>query len=277
VYVRRRFTFTEEFQLRHELPNIAGWLANPELPDAGHRSGMLSFVYLALSSPMGPKLAPDAQRLSLTGSEIPGTPYGGALRTSRMSHARNIARQPLSTGRFMVGFGAKRFLARERRSPGFFVYNRDNLYPFQFHGEHLPNPSSTVSLSEEVDALGRHKLDIDLRFADQDIDGIVRAHQYWDSYLRSSGVGRIEYLHPDVHEAVARRLGGGFHQIGTTRMSASPTGGVVDGNLAVHGTENVFVASSSTFVTSGQANSTFMIVAYAIRLAEHLGSELRSR
>jgi choline dehydrogenase-like flavoprotein len=30
------------------------------------------------------------------------------------------------------------------------------------------------------------------------------------------------------------------------------------------------VASSSTFVTSGQANSTFMIVAFALRLADHL-------
>jgi choline dehydrogenase-like flavoprotein len=71
-------------------------------------------------------------------------------------------------------------------------------------------------------------------------------------------------------------LGGGFHQIGTTRMSASPSGGVVDQNLAVHGVPNVYVASSSAFVTSGQANSTFMVVAFALRLADRLAGHLRS-
>jgi choline dehydrogenase-like flavoprotein len=53
-------------------------------------------------------------------------------------------------------------------------------------------------------------------------------------------------------------------------MSDAPGEGVVDRNLAVHGVGNVYVASSSTFVTSGQANSTFMIVAFALRLADHL-------
>jgi choline dehydrogenase-like flavoprotein len=50
----------------------------------------------------------------------------------------------------------------------------------------------------------------------------------------------------------------------------------VDQNLAVHGAPNVYVASSSTFVTSGQANSTFMIVAFAVRLADHLRWALRT-
>jgi choline dehydrogenase-like flavoprotein len=65
-------------------------------------------------------------------------------------------------------------------------------------------------------------------------------------------------------------LGGGFHQSGTTRMAAVESEGVVDSDLRVFGVENLYVASSSTFVTSGQANSTFMIVAFATRLADHL-------
>ncbi len=276
VYVRRRFAFTTQFQLAQELPNIVGCLANPELADARHGSGPLSFVYLALVSPLGPKFAPDAQRLSLTGTEIPGAPYGAAERTPWSSHLANIAREPLATGRFMVGFGVRRFLARGRRSPGFYVYRKDNVYPLRFHGEHLPRYESRVSLSDGVDAVGRRKLRIDLRFSEGDVDGVVRAHRHWDAYLRSSGVGRLEYLHPDPHEAVRAQLGGGFHQVGTTRMAASPRQGVVDGDLAVHGARNVFVASSSTFVTSSQANSTFMVVAYAVRLADHLCQRLRA-
>ena len=58
-------------------------------------------------------------------------------------------------------------------------------------------------------------------------------------------------------------------------MSASPSDGVVDQNLGVHGVPNLYVASSSTFVTSGQANSTFMVVVFALRLVDHLARQLR--
>jgi choline dehydrogenase-like flavoprotein len=276
VYVRRRFSFAEEYQREHGLPNVVSWLGNPEIPDARHGSGQLSFVYLALTSPLGPMLAPEAQRLALTGAEIPGTPYGGATVTSRGSHLRNIARQPISTGHFMIDFGLRRFLARGRRVPGFFAYSRQNQYPLQYHGEQLPNPSSKVGLSFEMDRLGRRRLTIDLRFSTRDIEGIVRAHEHWDRYFRNLGVGRLEYVDGDLNQAIEKRLGGGFHQMGTTRMASSPSDGVVDQNLAVHGVPNLYVASSSIFVTSGQANSTFMVIAFALRLADHLARQLRA-
>ena len=70
------------------------------------------------------------------------------------------------------------------------------------------------------------------------------------------------------------QLYGGYHQAGTTRMSARPEDGVVDRNLAVHNIGNLHVASSSTFVTSSHANSTMMILVFALRLADHLRREL---
>ncbi|NNE07246.1 MAG: hypothetical protein HKN20_01665, partial [Gemmatimonadetes bacterium] len=45
---------------------------------------------------------------------------------------------------------------------------------------------------------------------------------------------------------------------------------VVDPELRVHGTGNLFVAGSSVFVTSGLANPTLSIVALAHRLADRL-------
>lgn len=269
-FVRRRFAFTEEFQRSEELPNIVAWVDNPEVADAEHDCGELSTVYLALKSPLGPMVAGEAQRLSITGTFIPGTPYGGADASPPLEHLRNIARHPVRTARFMAGFGSMRLLSRGRKAPGFMVHNDREVYPFEYHGEQRPNYDSRIWLTDDRDSLGMRRVGIDLRFADDDVLGAIRAHEHWDRYLRSNGIGHLEYLDGDVRGAIERRLGGGFHQVGSTRMSASPDDGVVDADLRIHSVENVFVASSSTFVTSSHANPTLMIVAFAVRLAAHL-------
>jgi len=276
TYIRRRLSISRQTQHERHLPNVAAWLANPELADPRHLSGVLSFAYLMLRSPLGRRVASDAQRLALTGETVPGSPYGGAERGSVRQHLRNMSCDPWPVVRFAAGFGSGRFLPHRRRVPGFFVYSKETLYPLQYHGEQVPNPKSQVTLSGNRDAVGMPRLRIDLKFMPQDADGIVRAHQLWDSFLRKFGVGRLEYLSPDPEEAVWSRLGGGFHQLGTTRMAARPQDGVVDPNLAVHGSKNLFVASSSAFVTAGQANPTFMIIAFAVRLADRLAAVLPS-
>ena len=269
VYVRRRLSFSREFQHKRQLPNIVAWLANREPADPKHKSGVLSFVYLMLSSPFGKYVATDAQRRSLRGEKIPGSPYGEAEQGPVWEHLRNIVRQPIATARFVFGFGVGRFLSR-RPTPGFFVYSPENVYPLQYHGEHRPHRDSRVTLADDRDELGMPRLRIDIKFSEEDVKGVIAAHECWDEYLRSTGIGKIEYLHQDLGEAIMSRSGGGFHQIGTTRMAMNSEDGVVDANLTVHGIANLSVVGSSTFVSSGQANSTFLIVLLAMRLAEHL-------
>lgn len=275
VYVRRRLTFTPEFQREQRLPNVVSWLANPELPNPSHHSGPLSLIYLALASPVGHVFAPEAQRRSLTGQHVPGAPYGATTRGPIRAHLRNLLSDFGATARLLTGFGVHRFLPG-RQAPGFFVFSPTNTYPLQYHGEHLPNRDSRVMLDESRDALGMPRLRIDLRFTEADVDGVVRAHEHWDAYLRQHRAGHLRYRSSDVAQEVWRRIGGGFHQSGTTRMSASERDGVVDANLAVHGFDDLFVVSSSTFVTSSQANSTFTIVTFALRLADHLRKERTS-
>jgi choline dehydrogenase-like flavoprotein len=60
------------------------------------------------------------------------------------------------------------------------------------------------------------------------------------------------------------------HHMGGTRMSTDASGGVVDPDLRVHGTDNLYVISSSVFVTAGVANPTLTIAALAHRLSDHL-------
>jgi choline dehydrogenase-like flavoprotein len=218
---------------------------------------------------LGPAFAPDAQRRSLTGDHVPGAPYGVARKGPVRAHLRNVASDLGGTLRFLSDFGVQRFVPN-RRAPGFFDYSPTNTYPLQYHGEHRPNRDSRVTLTDERDPLGLPRLKVDLRFADADVDGVVRAHERWDAHLRASGVGALEYRSADVAGDVWEHIGGGFHQSGTTRMARRAEDGVVDAQLAVHGFDDLYVASSSTFVTSSQANSTFMIIAFAVRLADHL-------
>jgi choline dehydrogenase-like flavoprotein len=189
----------------------------------------------------------------------------------------NVARDCPSVARFAVGFGVRRFLAGGRKAPGFFsAYSGENCYPLQYNGEQIPSRHSRVSLASDRDAVGMPRLNIDLRFSQADVDGILRCHEVWDEYLQRNCCGRLEYVSPDPGSVVWSMLGGGTHQLGTTRMASKAEDGVVNEHLAVHGITNLFVASSSVMLTSSQANPTFMVIVLALRLADRLTRELRA-
>lgn len=266
VYVRHRLSFSRATLLREQMPNIVGWLVNPEIAKPEHGSGVLSFAYLALSSPFfGKRFIAEGIRQAAIG-QGPRVVW---------PHVMNMLRDLPATAVFVPTFAYRRFLVR-RKAPGFFVRSAANRYPLQYHGEHVPNPESRVTLSDERDELGMPRLQIDLRYCRQDVDGVLRAHELWDTHLRRHGCGRIEYHEGDLWAMIEAQAADGYHQAGTTRMNRDPAHGVVDEHLRVHGIDNLHLASSSTFVTSGQANTTFMIVAFALRLADHLHEILRA-
>lgn len=62
------------------------------------------------------------------------------------------------------------------------------------------------------------------------------------------------------------------HAGSTCRMSIDPADGVVDGNLQVHGTDNLYVCSNAVFPNIGAVNPTLTVTALALRLADHLSS-----
>lgn len=268
VYVRRRFTLSPETQREEGLPNVALWMVNPEPGDASHGSGVLSLVYLALTSPFGRHFVAEGIRQAHVKTGWP---------TTVRAHLRNLNRDFGPAFAFAFSFGYRRFLRRGRKVPGFYVRNAANAYPLLYHAEHLPHRESFVEPTSERDPFGMPRLRTHLHFSEEDVSSVQRVHEVLDRSLRRQGLGRVEMLYADVEQAVREQLFGGYHQAGTTRMSELPEDGVVDPNLAVHGFEDLFVASSSTFPTSGQANSTFMLVAFALRLADHLRAELKDR
>lgn len=270
VYVRRRFTFSRALQRRQGLPNAAMWFVNPPMGDPIHGSGILSGVYLTLISPVGRFMLTDAIRKAGTRTASP---------VRKREHLRNIVRDLGPATKFALDFSYRRFLKPGRKAPGFFVRSAANVYPLDYHGEHLPNPDSRVLLTSERDALGVPRIRTQMRFSDEDVASVERAMRELDTALRDAGVGHLEFLFDDIAAGVREclREGSGFHQTGTTRMAATAADGVVDSNLAVFGAERLFVASTSTFPTSSQANPTLTGIAFALRLAQHLDRELLSR
>jgi choline dehydrogenase-like flavoprotein len=261
IYVRRRFSFTREFLNENQLPNIVAWLGSPKFGDPSHKNGILSSAYLALNLPILKNyLTSTSMRKAAIGKEDQGIYW---------AHVMNVLKDFKQALTFVPTFGYGRYIAK-RKIPALFVYSAANEYPLHYHSEQVPNINSTVTLSDERDEIGMRRLNIDLQFTQQDVDGVVKAHQYWDEHLRKHNCGYLKYVASDLKASVWDQAGDGFHQVGTTRMSEHPSDGVVGTNCNIHGLDNLFVASSSIFVTSGQANSTFMIVAFALRLADHL-------
>jgi len=265
VYVRRRFTFDPRLLRESGMPNAAVWLVNPPISDPSHGSGILSGVYLTLISPIGRFLLAGAIREAHTKT-------GGSAQV--LAHLRNIVRDAFGSIRFAIAFSYARFLRRGRKAPGFFVQSADHRYLLQYHGEHLPHWESRVELTDERDALGMRRIRTHMHFSDADYQSVRKAIVAIDEHLRRHGVGRVEWLTDDVEGSVRAYMAkrAGFHQAGTTRMSSSPEGGVVDPHLQVHGVRRLYVVSTSVLPTSSQANPTLLGMALGIRLADRLVS-----
>lgn len=267
VYVRRRFSFAMDYLQKHELQNAVMWLENPPMGDPSHKNEILSFLYLALTSPLGGCFVPEGIRRRKIDDETRG---------SSLLHFGNILRRLPRVVKFALTFGYERYVRQGYKVPGIFIPSASNAYRLYYHGEHLPNYDSHITLTSARDALGMRRVRTSLYFRDDEIQSAIRAHEHFDLYLRRHGLGHLDYLYEDSEAAFRDQLLDGYHQAGTTRMSARPEDGVLDPHLAVHGFDDLFVASSSAFVTAGQANSTFMIVVFALRLADHLHRSLRS-
>jgi choline dehydrogenase-like flavoprotein len=135
--------------------------------------------------------------------------------------------------------------------------------------EQIPNPDSRVTLADEKDALGLRKIRLDWRLTEQDRRSLLQHMHSLALELGALGLGRMQ-LDIEDNGIWPTIVNGGSHHMGTTRMSENPQSGVVDRNCRVHGLDNLYIAGSSVFPTSGAANPTLTIVALALRLADHL-------
>ncbi len=144
--------------------------------------------------------------------------------------------------------------------------------------EQAPNPDSRVRLSNEKDAIGCHKADLDWQLSPLDKLTMLQFGKTLQSEFERLGLGKVttstwlEDGKPEwpVDPTVGNHPIGGYHHMGTTRMSRSARDGVVDANCTVHGYHNLHIAGSSVFPTGGWANPTLTLLALTHRLGDHL-------
>jgi choline dehydrogenase-like flavoprotein len=138
----------------------------------------------------------------------------------------------------------------------------------------VPNPESRITLSMERDALGAPRSHLHWRLSRIDKRSILRTLELFGAELGHAGLGRLGILINDDEDDWPDDTAGGYHHMGTTRMSADPRHGVVDAECRVHGIDNLYVAGSSIFADGGSGTPTLTLVALTLRLADHLSQRL---
>jgi choline dehydrogenase-like flavoprotein len=138
--------------------------------------------------------------------------------------------------------------------------------------EQVSQAQSRITLADNRDDLGMRRVSIDWRLSDLERTTARRFAELLRDQFRALGIGEV-VLEPwlDADGPIPEwALVDNVHHMGATRMGRTAKDGVVDKDLKVFGSKNVYVAGSSVFPSGGHANPTLTIVALTLRLADHL-------
>ncbi len=139
--------------------------------------------------------------------------------------------------------------------------------------EQVPNPGSRVTIGPEKDELGVPRANLHWELDELEWKSIRKLNELVGQQMGKTGIGRVrllEYLRDPDNIYWPDGTNGGWHHMGTTRMSEDPKQGVVDSNCRVHGINNLYIAGSACYSTAGAPNPTLTLVALSLRLSDHI-------
>ncbi len=146
----------------------------------------------------------------------------------------------------------------------------DNNGSRDFYHEMLPWKESRVSLADSKDPVfGQRQTQIDWQLNPDSERNYNSLTQFYKTSVKQNNPSATVNIQPWAD--VEKNMVVNGHHLGTTRMGWSEKDGVVDRNLKVFGTDNLYVAGSSIWATAGISNPTFSIITFSIRLADHIG------
>jgi choline dehydrogenase-like flavoprotein len=136
--------------------------------------------------------------------------------------------------------------------------------------EQAPNRDSRVTLGEKRDPLGLRRVRVDWRLTELDRHTHGVFTRLAGQRLAGTCAGRFDAADWTMDTDGPADVHGTAHHMGTTRMAADATQGVVNTHGTVHGIANLHIAGSSVFPTGGWAFPTFTLIALSLRLADQL-------
>ena len=143
----------------------------------------------------------------------------------------------------------------------------------KFSSEQKPDFNNCVKLSKtEYDDLGIPKIELHWNISDDVFITLKKSLEKLGEETINLKIGRIgidKYVYEKSFKE-SNDIFGNHHHMGGTIMSSNVRKGVVDKNLKVENTNNLYVLGSSVFSSGGHFNPTFTIVQLALRLANHL-------
>lgn len=131
-----------------------------------------------------------------------------------------------------------------------------------------PVPENRVRPGDTKDIYGVRQVQVDFTIPD-------KAHLQMDA-MQAWGRKVLKKASATQYHITRDNSGTGIHYAGTTAMSDSPTQGVVDANLKVHGIDNLYVCDGGVVPILPDKHLTLTIMALAHRLGQHLTRQVRS-
>jgi choline dehydrogenase-like flavoprotein len=140
-------------------------------------------------------------------------------------------------------------------------------------GEQVPLRESRIRIDPSVrDARGLPKVVLEWRLGSEETASIREFARRCARALQAAGLASLEIPAELTNgdDSFLMTLRDSNHASGGARMGASDRDGVVDRDLRVFGTQNLYVAGSATFRTTSNANTTFTALALVSRLVDQL-------
>lgn len=148
--------------------------------------------------------------------------------------------------------------------------------------ESVRNENSTITLDESATdpVLGQAVARVDWNLQESEKRTIIKGLELARDYFLARNASKFEIttdlsggpdhwtFSPDQSNLAGLQTGD--HHMGALRMSEQPEDGIVDPNCKIHTIDNLYIAGSGVYPTSGHTNPTLTIVALALRLADHL-------
>jgi choline dehydrogenase-like flavoprotein len=153
------------------------------------------------------------------------------------------------------------------------TYNAtDGGIQLRLSSEQVPLRKSRLYLRPDRDSLGMPLVDVEWLIDGVELNTMAQFCEKISAFFEREKLARIE-LNPLLmsrDRAFLSEIDDGNHQMGMARMAPTPSKGVVNADLRVHGLDNLYVAGAATFPTTGFANPTLTAIALGLRLSDHL-------